>query len=136
ITHLEPRSLASEAYRSLRTNIQIADQDRGAKAYLITSSGPGEGKTITLANLAITMAQMGSKTLLVETDLRRPLLHSVFGQDKEPGLTNLLREEIEWTSVVRETGVQNLHLIPSGPLPPNPSELLGSNKMASIIEEL
>lgn len=135
VTHMEPRSPAAEAYRSLRTNIQFADLERGSKAFLITSSGPGEGKTTIIANLAITMAQAGSRVLVVESDLRKPVLHSLFGLRREPGLSDVLAERIPWPETVQETGIGNLYLISSGLLPPNPSELLGSNRMGALIQE-
>jgi len=136
ITHFEPRSPISEAYRSVRTNIQFSKTDEPIKAVLVTSAGPGEGKSTTVANLAITVAQMGMRTLLVDTDFRRPILHSIFGIDRSHGLTNAIVEGVDLSSLIRETGVDNLSLIPCGPIPPNPSELLGSKKMKELIEDM
>lgn len=136
ITHFAPKSPISEAYRSFRTNIQYTRLDKPLRAILLTSPGPGEGKSTSGANLAITMAQMGSKVLLVDTDLRRPVLHSIFKLDKRMGLTNVLVGRNTLDEAVQATEVENLSLLTSGPLPPNPSELLGSNTMRQTLEEI
>lgn len=136
VTHLKPKSPISEAYRTLRTNIQYSATDGPLKTILVTSSGPKEGKSTTVANLAIIMAQMGSKALLVDTDLRRPVLHAIFRKDKSKGLTNLLVEKATLDEVIKPTEVENLSLITCGTLPPNPSELLGSKRMKEVVEEL
>ncbi len=136
ITHFEPRSPISESYRSVRTNIQFSRAGDPIKAVLVTSAGPGEGKSTTVANLAITVAQMGINTLLVDTDFRRPILHSIFGMDRSYGLTNAIVEDVSLLSVVRETAVDSLSLIPCGPIPPNPSELLGSKRMKELIGDM
>jgi len=133
ITHFAPKSPISEAYRTLRTNIQYSRADNPVKTVLITSSGPGEGKSTSVANLAITFAQMGAKTLLVDTDLRRPVLHGIFGHSKNEGLTNILVGRSTMEEAVKLTRIENLHLITSGTLPPNPSELLSSNVMERFL---
>ena len=136
ITHLAPKSPVSEAYRSLRTSIQFSRADTSLKTILVTSPGPQEGKSTTIANLAITMAQMGSKVLLVDTDLRRPILHSIFGVSRTTGISNYLIGKIDLDEAIFETEIDNLYLMPSGTLPPNPSELLASTAMKECIEAL
>ena len=136
ITHLGPKSPVSEAYRTLRTNIQFSSPDQPPSTILITSAGPQEGKSTTAANLAIVMAQLGSRTLLVDTDLRRPTQHALFGLEREPGLTEILTGYRELDEVFRETSVENLTLLTCGVLPPNPAELLGSARMRTLIGEL
>jgi tyrosine-protein kinase Etk/Wzc len=135
ITHFAPKSPISEAYRTLRTNIQYSIADYPIKTVLVTSSGPGEGKSTSVSNLAITFAQMGAKTLLIDTDLRRPVLHSIFGHSKNEGLTNVLVGRSSIEEAVKETKMENLHLLTSGTLPPNPSELLNSSAMERFLEE-
>lgn len=136
VTHFEPKSPVSEAYRTFRTNIQFARFEHPLKTLLVTSAGPGEGKSTTVANLAITMAQMGTKTLLVDADLRRPVLHSIFEQEKNLGLTNVLLGNTHVDDAIHELGVKNLNLLCCGTLPPNPSELLGSEAMRKLMEQL
>jgi len=134
ITHFAPKSPISEAYRTLRTNIQYANADRSIKSVLVTSSGMGEGKSTSVANLAITFAQMGSKTLLVDTDLRRPVLHGIFEQSRNEGLTNVLVGRLSMEEAIKPTKIDHLSLLTSGTLPPNPSELLASKMMEKFIE--
>jgi len=136
ITHFDPRSPVSEAYRTLRTNLQFSKIEGSIKAILVTSSGPKEGKSTSIANLAITLAQMGSKVVLIDTDLRRPVIHSIFGHKKEEGLTNYIMDQIPLDDTIKDTMVDNLKIITSGILPPNPSELLGSTKMEDLISKL
>lgn len=136
ITHFAPKSPISESYRSLRTNIQFAKPDKQLRTILITSPGPQEGKSTTIANLAITMAQTGSRVLVVDTDLRRPILHSIFGISRSVGLTNHLVGRIPLEEAYFETDIDNIYVMPSGTLPPNPSELLSSRAMKELIDEL
>lgn len=136
VTHFEPKSPISEAYRTFRTNLQFARLDTPLKTILVTSSGPSEGKSTTVANLAITMAQMGTNTILIDSDLRRPVLHSIFNLQRAPGLTNYLAGNVPWKEIVQKTPIENLSLLTCGVLPPNPSELLGSKKMRILLEEL
>ncbi len=135
ITHFAPKSPISEAYRTLRTNIQYARVDQRIKTVLVTSSGMGEGKSTSVANLAITFAQMGAKTLLVDTDLRRPVLHGIFNYTRNEGLTNVLLGRLSIEEAVKTTKIENLNLITSGILPPNPSELLSSHAMEKFITD-
>ena len=136
VTRHESKSSIAEAYRSLRTNIQFSSPDEPLRTLMVTSAVPKEGKSTTVANLAITMAQQGTRTLLVDTDLRRPILHSLFGQNREPGLINVLVGDLETGDAIRETDVDNLHLLTCGVLPPNPSEILGSQRMKALLVEL
>jgi tyrosine-protein kinase Etk/Wzc len=136
VTHFEPKSPISEAYRTFRTNLQFARLDSPLRTILVTSSGPGEGKSTTVANLAITMAQMGTKTLLIDSDLRRPVLHSIFSLQRNPGLTNYLAGNVPLIEIIQSTPIENLSVLTCGVLPPNPSELLGSKKMKMLLEEL
>jgi tyrosine-protein kinase Etk/Wzc len=136
IVHFAPKSPISEAYRSLRTNIQFSRPDGELKTMLVTSPGPQEGKSTTIANLAITMAQMGSKVLLVDTDLRRPILHSIFGLSRSVGISNYLIGRVPLEEAVFDTNIDNLYLMPSGTLPPNPSELLSSTAMKECVATL
>lgn len=139
ITFKEPTSPMSEAYRTLRTNIQFSSFDEKIKTILVTSSSPGEGKTTTSSNLAVVMAQGGNKTLLIDCDQRKPSVHKVFKFSNENGLSNILvnTNEGELKNVgIHQTEIVNLHVLTSGTRPPNPAELLGSAKMKHFIEEL
>ena len=135
ITHFAPKSPVSEAYRSLRTNIQFAKADEKVKTALVTSSVPGEGKSTTVANLAITFAQMGAKTLLIDADLRRPVLHGIFGCSRNEGLTNVLVGRSTLEEAIHQIRIEGLSLLVSGTLPPNPSELLNSKMMTKLIDK-
>lgn len=137
ITLTDPRSPVAEAFRTLRTNLDFSSLDHPVKTLIVTSAGPGEGKSTTLANLAVTTAQSEKKVYLVDCDLRRPTLHKLFGVSNDVGLTTMMRDEaLRESPPLLETGVPGLWLLPSGPLPPNPSELLGSKRMEEIIATL
>ncbi len=137
ITVSEPRSAISEAYRTLRTNLDFASLDRALKTLVVTSAGVGEGKSFTLANLAVVSAQTGRKVVLVDADLRRPTLHQLFGLDNEVGLTTMMRDEGALASPsLQETGIDGLQVLTSGPLPPNPADLMGSRRMEEVIAAL
>lgn len=132
-----PRSPESEAFRSVRTNIQFAGLDRPIKTILVTSAAPGEGKTMVASNLAVVMAQAGNRVVLLDADLRRPALHRSFGRPNRNGLTDLmLQGSAGWNGAVQETSVRNLTLVTSGPLPPNPADLLGSQRMKQLLAHL
>jgi non-specific protein-tyrosine kinase len=135
ITLSDPRSPVSEAYRTLRTNLSFSSLDEPIRTLVVTSPAPDEGKSTTVANLAVTMAQGGRRTILVDCDLRRPALHTLFDCQAEPGLTNLLLEE-DGTPALQQTQVEGLQLLSSGPLPPNPADLLGSQKIDKVIATL
>jgi capsular exopolysaccharide synthesis family protein len=137
ITVADPRSPVSEAYRTLRTNLDFSSLDKPIKTMLVTSAGPEEGKSTVLANLAVTTAQTGRKVILVDCDLRRPTLHYIFNLKNDVGLTTMVVDDAAMESPpLQETGVEGLQLVSSGPLPPNPSELLGSRRMEDIIADL
>ena len=136
ITISNPRSPIAEAYRTLRTNIQFSSLDRPLRTLLVTGTTPEEGKSTTLANLAVIFAQAGHRVVLVDADLRRPSLHKLFGLPNSIGLTSLFIAEAPDALPLQETGVPNLALLPSGPQPPNPSELLGSQRMEKVIAAL
>ncbi len=137
ITLDNPKSPISEAYRSLRTTLLYQNTDKRRKSLIVSSAGPGDGKTTTVANLAITLANMGKKTILIDTDLRRPVVNKVFGINKSPGITEYLKGYIKnFSDVVSKTKIDNLFIVPSGVIPPNPSELLGSKKLRDLIRKL
>ena len=137
ITKEDPKSPVSEAYRSLRTSMLYSTTNKNIKSILVSSAGPGEGKTTTVANLAITYANLGKKTLLVDTDLRRPVVHKVFDIDREPGITTYLSHGVDdYRSLIRNSEIDNLSIITAGIIPPNPSELLGSPRMAELVKKL
>ena len=127
----------AEAYRVLRTNIQFSTIDSPGQTLLVTSANPGEGKSTTAANLALVMAQAGKKVVLVDSDLRRPSLHRLFGLSNEQGLTNLLLStQPSVDGYAQRTRFDNLTVVTSGPLPPNPSELLASRRLDSLLDGL
>lgn len=135
ITHYNPKSVISEQYRTIRTNIQYSLIDDEMRTLMVTSPGPGEGKSTTISNLAVVMAQQGKAVLLVDADLRKPTVHHTFHQSNTRGLTNVLMRQIAFEDAVRETEVEKLFILPSGPVPPNPSELLGSKMMKQMIDD-
>ncbi len=137
ITLIDPRSPAAEAYRTLRTNLTFAALDKPIETLVVTSAALGEDKSTVLANLAITMAQGEQRIILVDADLRRPGLHEIFGTINDRGLTTMIVEEaaLEEPPLI-DVGVDNLWLVPSGPLPPNPAGILGSRKMEQVIAAL
>lgn len=137
ITELDAKSPAVEAYKLLRTNINFASADKSLKVIGVTSSGPGEGKSTVSNNLAIAMAQSDFSVLLMDTDLRRSTLHKVHQLRGRPsGITEILTGSKELDECLVPSGIENLTLLTAGAVPPNPSELLGSNKMKKLIEDL
>lgn len=136
ITVSSPDSPAAEAYRTLRTNIQFSSVDRKIKTLAITSSGPGEGKSTTAANLAVVLAQNGHKTILVDCDQRKSKIHKIFKISNQVGISDLLVGNIELNDAVKSISIKNLFIMTSGTKPPNPSELLGSKKMYELLEKL
>lgn len=131
-----PHSVRAEAFRTLRTNLQFLDVESGAKSFVVTSSIPSEGKTTTSANLAIALADAGAQVVLVDADLRRPKLASYMGIEGAVGLTDVLIARADLADVLQPWGRGNLVVLPAGTVPPNPSELLGSRAMASLIRTL
>jgi len=137
VTLRQGKSPVTEAYRVLRTNLQFSGLKNPAGTLLVTSTQPGEGKSTTAANLAVIMAQAQKQIVLVDGDLRRPSLHRDFGVSNKVGLTSLVLDETQsLDSVLQPTALPGLRLLTSGPLPPNPAEVLGSAEMARIIERL
>ncbi|MBW2032846.1 MAG: SH3 domain-containing protein [Deltaproteobacteria bacterium] len=153
VSHFAPQSIMAESFRGLRTNIQFRILDKKVKTLSVTSASPQEGKTMVAINLAITMAQAGMKTLLVGSDLRKPMLSKVFGIETSPGLTDVLIGNYSWSDVIKTItdviigemdfdevmftpGLDNLHIMTSGTIPPNPSELIDSKRLEDFIEEV
>jgi capsular exopolysaccharide synthesis family protein len=132
----EPRSGVVESLRAVRTNVFYSLTEPEEKALLVTSPGPLEGKTFLTANLAVTIAQMGRRVLVVDADLRKPRLHKLFGKRSEPGLSDLISGHCTLCDAVKDTQVENLKLLPSGKIPPNPSEILGSSRMREFMSQL
>jgi capsular exopolysaccharide synthesis family protein len=126
----------AEAFRGLRTNVLFSSAVEGARNLVITSTGPGEGKTMVAANLAIGLAQAGQRVLLVDADMRRPRVHEVFRQKQEPGLSNLMVGHTVPSACIRKSNVQGLWLLTGGRIPPNPAELLGSRRFKDFIQSL
>ncbi|WP_017470991.1 CpsD/CapB family tyrosine-protein kinase [Amphibacillus jilinensis] len=135
ITKLNPRSPISEQYRTIRTNLQFAAVDEALDTMLVTSAGPSEGKSSTVANLAIVFAQQEKKVLLVDADMRKPTVHYTFRVDNRRGLSSVLVGEISLLEALTKSDIDGLDILSSGPIPPNPSELLGSKAMQQVIEE-
>ena len=136
-TILYPRAPVAEAYRTLRTNVEFAAVDAPVRTLLVTSSIPGEGKTTTAANLAVVFAQAGNRTILIDADFRKPGVHKIFDLPNAHGLSSLMRsDETGIDDVAQATEQENLRVITTGPLPPNPAELLGSQRMRIILERL
>ncbi len=131
-----PKSPPAEAYRTLRSNIRFSLFDKPATTFMVTSAGTGEGKSVTAANLAIVYAQSGDSVILVDTDLRRPVVHRLFGIDADLGLTNVLVGDTRLEDAIVQTEVPGLRVLASGPLPPNPAELLESERMMDLVREL
>ena len=144
ITQSDPKSPISEVFRALRTNIQFMNRSADCQTILITSTVQAEGKSWISANLATTFAQSGSKTLIIDADMRKPRQHKIFQINNVPGLSNYLseinemgrRQKIDGMDCVKPTEVENLYLLPAGNIPPNPSELLMSDKIVELIDEV
>ena len=134
---LYPRSSIAEGYRTLRTNIEFASIDAPIRTLLVASARSGEGKTVTATNLAVVFAQAGRKVLLVDADLRQPGVHLLFDLPNAHGLTTLLRsDDVSVDALAQATEQDNLRVLTTGPLPPNPAELLGSQRMRAVFERL
>ncbi len=132
-----PRSSFAQAFRTLRTNVQVADIDRPIKTLLVASANPVEGRSVTVANLGVAMAQAGLRTLVVDADMRRPTLHNLFSRKNDYGLTeSLLQSTPTLEGFVHSTEVENLSLLPTGQLPPNPAELLASRRMRGLLDRI
>ncbi|WP_083227546.1 CpsD/CapB family tyrosine-protein kinase [Geobacillus thermoleovorans] len=136
ITAEDPKSPIAEQYRTIRTNIQFSFIDAPLRSLIVTSTGPGEGKSTTTANLAVVFAQQGKKVLLIDADLRKPTVHYTFRLNNYMGLTNVLTGSAPLLSTCQATEIDHLSILTSGPIPPNPAELLSSNAMAQCLEQL
>ena len=137
ITVTDPTSVDTEQFNTIRTNIKFSNVDKDYKTLMVTSSNISEGKSTVSANIATTFAKQGLHTLLVDSDLRRPTINATFGIDNPQGLSNYLSERnFDINSIIYKTSVKNLYVMPSGPIPPNPSELIGSKRMAELIKKL
>ena len=134
ITHYDSRSPVSEAYRAIRTNLQFAGAGKQLKTLVFTSAVPGEGKSTTVANLAIVMGQDYKHILLIDCDMRKPVVHRRFGLLNR-GLSNCFAEDLPLKEVIQADVFPNLDVVTSGPVPPNPAELLGSKKMEALLQE-
>lgn len=144
VAKLDPKSPISEVFRTLRTNIQFMNTKGKLKSILITSTLPGEGKSWVSANLAVTFAQAGKKVILIDADMRKGRVYSIFGVSPRPGLSNYL-SGVDWNNgdasedladYIQETEIENLYVIPAGNVPPNPSELLVSDRMQNLMEKI
>lgn len=136
ITFNNPKSPISEAYRVLRTNIQYSSIDKPLKLLTVTSAGPGEGKTTTTINIAITFVQAGNRVLVIDGDLRKPKVHKLFGLENQRGLTNILAIKDDYTRYIKQSEIEGLDVITCGAIPPNPSELLASNQMKQLMDKI
>ena len=130
----DSRSFAAEAYRVLRTNLHYANPDAPIRRLLVTSAGEGEGKSTTVANLGVCFAQADRAALLIDTDLRRPVINTFFRQPATPGLSSYLAGDALFEAIIQKTSVPNLSIIASGPTPPNPAELVGSRRMRELLD--
>ncbi|WP_203649334.1 CpsD/CapB family tyrosine-protein kinase [Secundilactobacillus yichangensis] len=133
VTAVEPKNVVSEQFRTVRTNIEFSSIDKEIKTLLFTSSDVSEGKSTVSANTAVTWAQQGKKVLFVDADLRRPTLHTTFGLTNTQGLSTILASNEDYHSIQTASAIENLTVITSGPIPPNPAELLNSNRMKNFL---
>ena len=136
VTQTNPKSVVSEQFRTLRTNINFSMPDHDLKSILFTSAAPGEGKSTASANTAVVFAQEGKKVLLLDADMRKPTTHYTFSRTNTVGLSNLLTRQWKLDDVIQHTDIEGLDLITSGPIPPNPAELLSSKTMDVVLEQL
>jgi len=136
IVHADPRSPRAESFRSLRTNLQFLDIDSDSRTFVVSSAGPGEGKSTTTANLAIALAETGARVALIDGDLRLPRVADYMGVEGGVGLTNVLIGQIEISEALQKWGTNELYVLASGPVPPNPSEMLGSAAMDRLLKPL
>ena len=136
IATANPKSIVSEQFRTLRTNINFSMPDKQIKTLLYTSASPGEGKSTVAANTAVVFAQEGKKVLLIDADMRKPTVHYTFHLTNTLGFSNLLTRQVLTEDVLKQAETENLHIITCGPIPPNPAELLSSKTMEKVLEKL
>jgi capsular exopolysaccharide synthesis family protein len=134
--HLHPKSLIAESCRAMRTNILFSGAERSLKTLLVSSANQREGKTTSCIYLGTTMAQSGQRVLMIDTDMRRPRLHESLGVSRQHGLSNLILGDKDYEDVIKTTDIPNLYVLPCGPLPPNPAELLMTQRFRTVLEEL
>ncbi|HKQ06562.1 MAG TPA: polysaccharide biosynthesis tyrosine autokinase [Blastocatellia bacterium] len=133
---LESRSAAAEAYRMLRTSMLLSAAGHPPRTILVTSGGPSEGKTTTVINTAVSLSQLGASVLIIDCDLRKPSAHTIFGLDHVTGLSTYLSQDVELDGLIHPLQIPNLSLLPCGPVPPNPAELLSSDKMKALLQAM
>ena len=136
VTVTDSKSFISEQFRTMRTNIRFSLPDQDIKSLLVTSSIPGEGKSTNAANLGVVFAQEGKRVIIIDADMRKPTLHHTFNTLNISGLTDVLTRQQNYFNVIQKTSVEGLCIIPSGPLPPNPVELLSSKTMDILMQDL
>ena len=136
ISYNDPKSVISEQYRAIRTNIEYSNVDQNTKTILVTSSDKNEGKTTTVSNLAVSFANLNKKVLIVDCDLRNPSIHKMFKINNIYGLTDILAKDRAVDKCIQETELENLYVLTAGAIPPNPAEILSSEKMKNLIEDL
>jgi capsular exopolysaccharide synthesis family protein len=136
VTHGHPKSMLSEAYRNIRTSILLSFSEKPPKRIIISSPNPLEGKTTTVINTGIALSQTGAQVIIIDSDMRKPRVHKIFNGDNGVGLSNFLSGNADLDSVIKKSDVPNLYYIPSGPIPPNPSELIGSKLFKTMMENL
>jgi protein-tyrosine kinase len=131
-----PKSVISEEFRKARTTLQFTSKNQDIQSMLITSAGYGEGKTTCLINLAVSLSQLGKKVLIVDTDLRKPTMHEIFNRKLEHGLTSVLKDQVALEEAIFHTGIKTLDILPCGPIPSYPAEMLGSQAMKRLMRKL
>ena len=136
ISYNDPKSVISEQYRAIRTNIEYSNVDQNTKTILVTSSDKNEGKTTTVSNLAVSFANLNKKVLIIDCDLRNPSIHKMFKINNIYGLTDILAKDRAVDKCIQETELENLYVLTAGATPPNPAEILSSEKMKNLIEDL
>ena len=136
ISYNDPKSVISEQYRAIRTNIEYSNVDQNTKTILVTSSDKNEGKTTTVSNLAVSFANLNKKVLLIDCDLRNASIHKMFRLNNIYGLTDILAKDRAVDKCIQKTELENLYVLTAGAIPPNPAEILSSEKMKNLIEDL
>jgi polysaccharide biosynthesis transport protein len=136
LVHTHPKSVVAEAARAIRTNLMFMSPDNPYRCLLVTSAGPAEGKTTVAASIAIAIAQTGQRVCLVDCDLRKPRVHTLFKERNDKGVTTALLEPGQLPGLIAETAVQNLWILRSGPTPPNPADLMHSDAFGRLLEDL